>query len=221
MNKVFYYPIKPNIDLDYTLVPENNLETGDQDYHKCPVWKHKTNRTFVGISPLTTELTIDLKHNRILTDTNIFSPLFRENYDLHSEYAVIQLTFPLYYFWVNNDTTNLWFEMLDYPLTSLNNNFIVIGGWWNLAGYPRSISMAIKVVDKNKKITIRKGDPLYRVRFYPENLNNGIKLIKSDVLPKEIKDQFLLNKSGDSKSMNRKLFAKRESNCPFKKYLNL
>jgi hypothetical protein len=189
------------------------FEKGKQDYHECPVWKHRTNRTFIGTSPIDVKFVLDINSDKILsTRVDGFSPLYQQNYDLQSEYAVIQLTFPSYYFWVDDNISNLWFEMLDHPLTSLKNNFIIIGGWWNLAGYPRSISVAIKVVNKNKNVIIKKGDPLYRIRFYPDNLNNGVKLVKSDILPEKIKNQYILNKSGDPKTMNRRLFSK----CPFK-----
>ena len=47
-----------------------------------------------------------------------------------------------------------------------------------------------QIRNKQKNIIIRKGDPLYRIRFYPENLNDGVKLIKSDYLPEEIKNQY-------------------------------
>lgn len=219
MNKVYYFPLKPNnFAADYNLIPEIDFETSKQDYHECPVWKHKINRSFVGVSPVDVKFILDLQQDKIFsTKVEGFSPLYQPNYDLHSEYVVIQLTFPTYYFWTDTNVSNLWFEMLDHPLTSLKNNFIIIGGWWNLSGYPRSISVAIKVVNKQKNIIIRKGDPLYRIRFYPENLNDGVKLIKSDYLPEEIKNQYIMNKSGDKSSMNRRLF----SRCPIKTIFNL
>lgn len=220
MNKIFYAPVSSMFD---SLVSERELEDDNYIYHSCPVWKHKSNRTFIAIAPFDFEINFDLEQHKVLYDElggYLPNPLIYEDYDLNSKHAVLQIKFPIYYFWTHNEVSNMWFEQLDYPMTSLNNNFVTIGGWWNLVEHSRAISHAIKVVDKTKPVIIKKGEPLYRIRFYPENLNDGIKLIKSDVLPERVQKQRDINLL-DRPGLNRKLFTKKESKCPFKQYLNL
>jgi len=222
MNKIYYIPVWTKFD---SLVPETKFEEDDYSYHQCPVWKHKANRTFVAIAPFDFEFSLDLENDKIIYDeVEGYSPnpLFCDDYELQTKHAIIQIKFPIYHFWTHDEVENLWFEQLDHPLTSLNNNFIVIGGWWNLVDYPRAVSVAIKVIDKNKKITIKKGDPLYRVRFYPEDLNSGIKLIQKDSIPLRINKLRALNKPSEStrSTLNKRLFSKR-SKCPIKNYFNI
>ena len=216
MIKVHYTPLKPAEIDGYDITKE--IETEYHSYQKCPVWKHKTNRTFVVHSPI--DFSISVKNEQLVYDMPEFFPvIISDATELESKHPIIQLKFPLYYFWTDAD--NLWFEMLDHPMTSLNNNMYIIGGWWNLAGYPRSISVAIKIVNNNNPVIIQQGDPLYRIRFYSDNLNEGFKLIKNDDIPINVKQQRVANdpKIIGSEGMNKRLFNKRE--CPFKKYLNL
>jgi len=216
MIKVHYCPLKPPEIDGYDIVRE--VETEYHTYQECPVWKHKFNRTFVVNSPI--HFSIFVQNGKLVYDIpKHFPVVISDATELESNHPIIQLKFPLYYFWTDAD--NLWFEMLDHPMSSLNNNMYVIGGWWNLADYPRSISVAIKIVDNNKPVIIEKGDPLYRVRFYSNNLNDGFKLIKNEYIPPNIHKQRVSNdpKIVGSQGMNKRLFENRT--CPIKKYLNL
>jgi len=210
--------LKPDEIDGYDIISEAQAESEDHTYHECPVWKHKCNRSFVVRSPIDFE--IEIKDGELIYNLPQFYPvIISDEKELDTIQPVIQLKFPTFYFWTNTD--NLWFELLDHPMTSLNNNMVIVGGWWNLGNYPRSASVPIRFVDRNKKVSIKKEDPLYRVRFYGEDLNTGIKLIKSSILPNDVQIQNLANnprKAGKS-GMNRRLFAKKQ--CPFKGYLNL
>lgn len=216
MYKVFYSPIKPPNADGHDILSERDLEPSEHHhYHNCPVWKHKHNRTFVAVSPIDFEIKINGEYLDYEMNP-LYGKMITDADELDSQHPVLQLSFPLYYFWT--EEKNLWVEMLDHPMTSYNNNMIVIGGWWNLFNHPRSVSTAVKYVNKDNSIIIKKGDPLYRIRFYGEDLNSGVKLLHSKDVPKHIIDQRIVSKPSNSNrsTLHRRLFSKQ---CPFKNFL--
>lgn len=99
----------------------------------------------------------------------------------------------------------------------MKNNFVSIGGWWNISNYPRGNSFAIQVVDSDRTVSIDKGDPLFRIRFFSKNLDDGFSLIKKE----DDYDSILLNQESykmgermreNSNELHNKLFKK---SCPF------
>ena len=115
---------------------------------------------------------------------------------------------------------NVWFEFNDHPMTALNNNFVAVGGWFNLSNWSRGLSLAITLVDERKPVIIRKGDPLFRVSFYPPDLNDGI-VLKQEMDPNKIdyiwKEYSKKQDEGQAdKRWKPKLFSQTgESKCPF------
>ena len=138
--------------------------------------------------------------------------------DMDHDQPVVQLKFPNAHFWTDFDNEYVWFEFLDHPETALNNNFIAIGGWFNIGSHPRTTSLALKFQDGSEDIYIEKGDPLYRVRFYSENMNDKFTLIKKEV-SEELLDSFEERRDTlvkDPKFMNTILFDKdARAKCPF------
>ena len=137
---------------------------------------------------------------------------------VNSPRPVVQLKFPRFLFWTNDD--DVWFEFNDHPLTSLRNNFIAVGGWFNLSNWSRNLSLAITLVDERKPVIIKKGDPLFRVAFHPPNLNDGIMLAqekdpqKIDLIYEEYDKK--MKEGQDDKRWKPKLFSETgKSKCPF------
>jgi pSer/pThr/pTyr-binding forkhead associated (FHA) protein len=73
---------------------------------------------------------------------------------------------------------NVWLEFNDHPMTSYSNNCIALNGWFNISNWPRPTNFAVTIVDINKPIVIKKGDPLFRLTFYSNDLNMGVILKK-------------------------------------------
>ena len=143
---------------------------------------------------------------------------FNDDY-FASPNPVLQLKSPMFLFWTDED--NIWFEFDAHPITSLNNNFIAVGGWFNLSNWSRASSLAMTVVDETKPVIIRKGDPVCKIRFYPtDNLDDGVVLReqKDPKLIEKIKTVYAKKQreGWDDKNWKGKLFSKteKESKCP-------
>lgn len=227
---VFYSP--------FQYFEENNIELDDKDSHKdfyyslCPVWGHMFDRTFIGYSPIDFKLRcsdnileyqvndeeiveIDLEdiEGEEYDDNNVGIILD----DLKDDFHVIQLTFTGSFFWTKYEQEYLWFEFLDHPYTYANNNFEAVCGWFNLANHPRSTSLGIKY-RPDEGIDIEKGDPLYRLRFYTDNMDDKPNLIKKEASENMTKGLAERRKmmSGDRKFLNKMLFDKdARKGCPF------
>ena len=188
-------------------------------HSKCPVVHHKNNRVFVAHSPVNFEAKVDRNSEGNFVTTNREDLLqFDDNY-FTAPKPVLQLKSPMFMFYTEED--NVWFEFDAHPMTSLSNNFIAVGGWFNLSNWSRASSLAMTVVDETKPVIIKKGDPVCKIRFYPtDNLDDGVVLReqRDPKLIKKIKSVYAKKqrKGWDDKNWKGKLFSKteKESKCP-------
>ena len=195
-----------------TLIPQSDLIDSGYVQNKCPVYNHKQSRTFVATSPIDFSLSIDRSNNKI----SCSRPELLEYEDDHinSPKPVFQLVFPKFLFYTEND--NIWFEFNDHPMTALNNNFIAISGWFNLSNWSRVSSTAITLVDEKRCVIIEKGDPLFRVSFYPPNLDDSI-ILKKETNTEVIHQWVDAHSKKSEEDWRPRLFSKTktESKCPF------
>ena len=195
-----------------TLIPQSDLIDSEYVQTKCPVHNHKQSRTFVATSPIDFTLSIDRNNNKI----SCSRPELLEYDDEHiqSPKPVIQLVFPKFLFYTEDD--NIWFEFNDHPMTALNNNFIAISGWFNLSNWSRTSSTAITLVDEKRCVIIKKGDPLFRVSFYPPNLDDSI-ILKKETNTEVIHQWVDAHSKKSEEDWRPRLFSKTktESKCPF------
>ena len=154
----------------------------DYTYSVCPVWSHKSNRTFVCEFPINCSFFVDVDSGDIDLDYDYPGEIddflyVEEDGDIYDrDHPVLQIQIPKYFFWT--DSSDIWVEYLDHPLTAYKNNFVTLGGWWNLSNYPRGNSVAIQIVDQNRPVIIDKGDPIFRIRFFSKNFDDGFNLIR-------------------------------------------
>ena len=195
-----------------TLIPQSDLIDLKYAQTKCPVHNHKQSRTFVATSPIDFTLSIDRSNNKI----SCSRPELLEYDDEHikSPKPVVQLVFPKFLFYTEND--NIWFEFNDHPMTALNNNFIAISGWFNLSNWSRTSSTAITLVDEKRCVIIKKGDPLFRVSFYPPNLDDSI-ILKKETNTEIVHQWVDAHSKKSEEDWRHRLFSKTktESKCPF------
>ena len=195
-----------------TLIPQSDLIDLGYVQNKCPVYNHKQSRTFVATSPIDFSLSIDRSNNKI----SCSRPELLEYDDDHinSPKPVFQLVFPKFLFYTEND--NIWFEFNDHPMTALNNNFIAISGWFNLSNWSRVSSTAITLVDEKRCVIIEKGDPLFRVSFYPPNLDDSI-ILKKETNTEVVNQWVEAHSKKSEEDWRPRLFSKTktESKCPF------
>ena len=195
-----------------TLIPQSDLIDSGYVQNKCPVYNHKQSRTFVATSPIDFSLSIDRSNNKI----SCSRPELLEYDDEHinSPKPVFQLVFPKFLFYTEDD--NIWFEFNDHPMTALNNNFIAISGWFNLSNWSRTSSTAITLVDEKRCVIIEKGDPLFRVSFYPPNLDDSI-ILKKETDTEVVRQWVDAHSKKSEEDWRPRLFSKTktESKCPF------
>ena len=195
-----------------TLTPQSDLIDLEYAQTKCPVHNHKQSRTFVATSPIDFSLSIDRSNNKI----SCSRPELLEYDDEHinSPKPVFQLVFPKFLFYTEDD--NVWFEFNDHPMTALKNNFIAISGWFNLSNWSRASSTAITLVDEKRCVIIEKGDPLFRVSFYPPNLDDSI-ILKKETNTEVVNQWVESHEKKTEEEWSPRLFSKTktESKCPF------
>ena len=195
-----------------TLIPQSDLIDLGYVQNKCPVYNHKQSRTFVATSSIDFSLSIDRSNNKI----SCSRPELLEYDDDHinSPKPVFQLVFPKFLFYTEDD--NIWFEFNDHPMTALNNNFIAISGWFNLSNWSRTSSTAITLVDEKRCVIIKKGDPLFRVSFYPPNLDDSI-ILKKETNTEVVRQWVDAHSKKSEEDWRPRLFSKTktESKCPF------
>ncbi len=188
-------------------------------YSQCPVVHHKNNRIFIAHSPIDFEARVDRTPEGIYVRCDN-QELLEYNDDYFSApNPVLQLKSPMFLFWTEAD--NVWFEFDAHPMTALNNNFIAVGGWFNLSNWSRASSLAMTIVDETKPVIIKRGDPVCNIRFYPtDDLDDGVLLKeeKNSKVIEKIKTRYAKKqKQGWSdKNWKGKLFTRTtsESKCP-------
>ena len=195
-----------------TLIPQSDLIDLEYAQTKCPVHNHKQSRTFVATSPIDFSLSIDRSNNKISCSRSEL--LEYDDEHINSPKPVFQLVFPKFLFYTEDD--NVWFEFNDHPMTALKNNFIAISGWFNLSNWSRASSTAITLVDEKRCVIIEKGDPLFRVSFYPPNLDDSI-ILKKETNTEVVNQWVEAHSKKSEEDWRPRLFSKTktESKCPF------
>ena len=197
-----------------TLIPQSDFIDPDYVYAKCPVYNHKQGRTFVATSPIDFKLSINRTQNQNYILCSRPELLEYDDEHINSPKPVMQLVFPKFLFYTEDD--NVWFEFNDHPMTALKNNFIAIGGWFNLSNWSRASSTAITLVNEKKSVIIEKGDPLFRVSFYPPNLDDSI-ILKKETNTEVVNQWVEAHEKKTEEDWRPRLFSKTktESKCPF------
>ena len=218
MRTTIHYVNAQHKRFDDSLVRQSDLDDDRFVYSQCPVYNHRSNRVFVGTSPIDFKLKIDRTPNKNIIRCSDSRLVEGDDQHVNSPRPVVQLKFPRFVFWTHSD--DVWFEFNDHPMTSLNNNFVAVPGWFNLSNWSRACSLAITIVNESKPVIINKGDPLFRIAFHPPDLNDGIMLVqekdpqKIDLIYDEY-DKKMKEGQAD-KRWKPKLFSETgKSKCPF------
>ena len=157
-------------------------------HYACPAWRHKQEREFIVYAPR--DLTIEATEEGIRCP-NIDTPELMQRLvkieDFYPPVRTLQIACPMLVCWTS--ARNVWVEATDHPLTALNNNYTLVNGWFNLSQWARPISLGVMRVDIDKPVVIKRGDPLYKLRFFQENnLKQQFNMIKSEPPEKLVKD---------------------------------
>ncbi len=188
-------------------------------YQQCPAFVHKIERTFVGYSPVDLVFSIERTPSGPLLsikDESMIKFITIDDEHINSPKPVFQLKVPKFLFWTHDD--DVWVEQNDHPMTSLSNNAIAVPAWFNLSNWSRTLSVGFTIVNEKKPVIIRKGNPLFRISFYSNNLDDKI-LLQEEKYSEEYKETVStdLFARREVKGYRKKLFSKTDdtSKCPF------
>lgn len=162
----------------------DNYKPNSVPHYACPAWRHKQEREFIVYAPK--DITVEQNGYQFKCPTIDDDEL--ANWLIHIEDPkTIQIACPMVLCWTK--AKRVWVEVEDHPMTALNNNFTVVSGWFNLSEWTRPIAFAVMRVDSKKPVIIKRGDPLYKIRFYQENnLKQKFNMIKSEPSEKMLRD---------------------------------
>tara|TARA_B100000963_G_C22367134_1_gene554201 strand:- start:45 stop:710 length:666 start_codon:yes stop_codon:yes gene_type:complete len=217
MSKTIYYA--DVYSLNSKLIKQSSLIDSKYVYQKCPAFVHKNERIFVGTSPVDLDFSIERTPEGPLMQISDMSKtdyIDIDNEHIYSPQPVFQLYIPKFLFWTEDD--DIWIEQNDHPMTSLNNNIIAVPAWFNLSNWSRTVSVAFTIVNEHKPVIIKKGDPLFRISFYSNNLNDNFKLEEKKYRSeyKDVVENHLYQRR-ESDGYKTKLFSKtsKTGKCPF------
>ena len=205
--------------LDSKLIKQSDLIDSKYVYQKCPAVSHKNERVFIGTSPIDLDFSIERTPNGPLMQIDDVEKSAYIDIDVEHIYSpqpVFQLYVPKFLFWTEDD--DIWIEQNDHPMTSLNNNIVAVPAWFNLSNWTRTVSVAFTIVDEHKSVIIKKGDPLFRISFYSNNLNDNFKLSLEEYRDEynDIVENHLFQRREED-GYKPKLFSKtsKTGKCPF------
>ena len=205
--------------LDSKLIKQSDLIDSKYVYQKCPAVSHKNERVFIGTSPIDLDFSIERTPNGPLMqidDVEKSAYIDIDDEHIYSPQPVFQLYVPKFLFWTEDD--DIWIEQNDHPMTSLNNNIVAVPAWFNLSNWTRTVSVAFTIVDEHKSVIIKKGDPLFRISFYSNNLNDNFKLSLEEYCDEynDIVENHLFQRREED-GYKPKLFSKtsKTGKCPF------
>lgn len=204
---------------------ERYKNTVDSEYHftKCPVWAHKASRIFLVRSPISFEFHFnynklgeygiywDTKKNELdFNDVLLLEPGWNNR-----EKAALQVLHPTLALWTKEK--NIWYEVRPHSITSAKNNFSAIGGWFNLSAWQRPSAFGLHVYDMNKPVKVNRGDVIFEICFYSNNLDDQFKLVEHNEIPEKEWKRMVNTASVKMhvKNFTKHLFRKQESKCPF------
>lgn len=140
---------------------------GDALYLKCPAVPAYLKNTFILRSPMDINLWVN-DEGELRTDScnqNFYDKNFWSKKGKHDE-LLVQLP-PSILFFTNNDKSVI-LEHLP-PIIYKTQNTLFIPGSFDISKWVRPLNYAFEIEDKTKPIQIKRGDPLYMVKFICED----------------------------------------------------
>jgi hypothetical protein len=210
-----------------------NSRSKDTNYLKCPAFQDYYKNCFLLRSPI--DITINISNqpngNKFASIDTYNQKFFDENIKIRYEEGYKHPILHVSFFYVFYAHEPLMVEQLP-PLmhkTELQNNINVIPGTYDISKWIRPVEFAFEVIDDTKPIEIKRGDPMYYVRFSTPNKISLTREETSDDLSRVVNSCITLkdyvpnntldkNYSMGSWAVNlfkAKMFKKR-SKCPFK-----
>jgi hypothetical protein len=149
-----------------------NKNNDDRHFISCPAFVDFFKNTYYILSPYDEHIVIDRQNGNTIA-VNEFSQKMFDTYVLNrgkwihnSEPYQLSLP-PRIVFWSDESVVMESFPALQ--STSVHNNIMPIPGTFNISKWIRPIDFTFEIIDDTKPIIIKRGDPLFCVRFLTEN----------------------------------------------------
>lgn len=201
-------------------------ESEDKNYifQRCPAWKTWASSSFIVYSQ--SDIIFFFDEDKKSIGSNYLSPeelrywiqINMENDCwLDGTCPVIQIGQMMC---LDTKDKNVWVEQLPYFNKYPDSNYEIIPATFPISVWKRPLSVAIKILDNTKPVVIRRGDPLYIMRFYTDDFAS-FSLEKKNLgenYKNEIKSNMNWIRENPMKSWSKiiGLFNKeKKSKCPF------
>jgi hypothetical protein len=150
---------------------KNRVATTD-DYLTCPAFLDYYKNTYVIRSPVD----IKIMFNSNTRTLNIL-PQRQEFYDTFIKYRgdlnaisnPFLMSFALFYLFISNDDCMLEQTPVSLHDTSFSSKIRLIGGTFNINKWFRPVEFGFEFINENEPLIIKRGDPMYYIRFVPKN----------------------------------------------------
>ena len=223
VNVAFFKP-EPLIKL---LISERNK---DVLYLKCPSFQEYYKNCYVIKCPFDLTLTVEYVNGQKTLRTHEYGQDFFDNF-IHTRFSDSTVHTMLT---VNVADTFFSDESVTVELlppfmhkTEVNNNVNVIVGAFDISKWVRPVEWAVEMIDDTKPLKLKRGDPLYYVRFVTKDKINLIKEVDNEQIFKVSNACVTLKKYIPNKGLNYlyetaspyisafKLKFFKQSKCPF------
>jgi hypothetical protein len=143
------------------------------NYLKCPAFQDYYNNCFLLRSPI--DITINISNqpngNKFASIDTHNQKFFDDNIAIRYEEGYKHPILHVRFFYVFYADEPLMIELLSPSMhkTELQNNINIISGVYDISKWIRPVEFAFEVIDDTKPIVIKRGDPMYYVRFSTTN----------------------------------------------------
>jgi hypothetical protein len=141
----------------------------DTNYLKCPAFQDYYKNCFLLRAPI--DLTINISNqpdgNKFASIDKYTQEFFDNNIKIRYEEGYKHPILHISFFYVFYADKPLMVEQLSPSMhkTELQNNINLISGTYDISKWIRPVEFAFEVIDDTKPIVIKRGDPMYYVRF--------------------------------------------------------
>lgn len=190
---------------------------------KCPAFLDYYKNTYLIKAPI--DLTFKISGSHIdcqnLYPQDYLEKIFTNRYQPENLYSTVSLSW--YYMFYSDKSVMIEVIPPVWHKNKLQNNINVIGATFDISQWYRPLEFAFEIIDDTQPIVIKRGDPLYYVKF---NTLDKVKLDKQESTKKieeliimctQLKDYIPNNSMRKNYSLMHKLIDKfKPKKCPFK-----
>lgn len=190
---------------------------------KCPAFLDYYKNTYLIKAPI--DLTFKISGSHIncqnLYPQDYLEKIFTNRYQPENLYSTVSLSW--YYMFYSDKSVMIEVIPPVWHKNKLQNNINVIGATFDISKWYRPLEFAFEIIDDTQPIVIKRGDPLYYVKF---NTLDKVKLDRQESTKKieeliimctQLKDYIPNNSMRKNYSLMHKLIDKfKPKKCPFK-----